>query len=432
MDDARMLGRDQRRERRQGRRVARSRRETVVVTGLGATTPLGPDVASTWTAMLAGQSGLQTPTQEWATAMGVAALAPLVKDPVTALDRREARTLDRNQQVALVAAREAWQDAGAPDVDPCRLAVVIGSGVGGLLTLVGQVAAYEAGGVRRMSPHGVPMLMPNGAAAAVGLDLGARGGIHAPTSACASGAEALAVAVGMLRSGQVDVVVAGGAEAAIHPVTVGGFAAMRALSTRTGPAEHASRPFDRDRDGFVLGEGGAVLVLERQGFADARGVRGYATVAGAAITSDALSMVRPDPLGTMASQAISGALMDAGAGPEDVAHISAHATSTPLGDRAEHAALVRALGTRLPDTPVSAVKSLSGHLLGASGALSAVAAALTVRDGTAPVTRNLHALEDGIDLDVVTEPGRRLRPGVALCNSFGFGGHNVALAFTSR
>ncbi len=400
--------------------------EPVAVTGLGALTPLGPDVAALWDGLLTGRSGVRL-LEEPEFAALPARLAATV-DLDGRLDRVEARTLDRVQQVALVAAREAWADAGAPEVEPERLAVVLGSGIGGALTLLSQDAVLRDRGPRSVSPHLVPMLMPNGPAARVGLELGARAGVHCPVSACASGAEAVAQGLALLRSGAADVVVVGGAEACVHPLPLAGFAQMRALSTRHDAPAEASRPYDKGRDGFVLGEGAGVLVLEREEHAAARGARVHARVAGAGLASDAHHITAPDPAGTGAARSVTAALRDAGVGPDEVGHVDAHATSTPLGDVAEATALGLALGAHRP--PVTAPKSCTGHLLGAAGAVEAVAAVLSLREGVVPAVRNLDDPDDAVDLDVVRLTPRAHPHEVALSTSFGFGGHDVTLVLT--
>ena len=400
----------------------------VVITGLGATTPLGGDVASTWAAMLAGGSGVVRLTEDWVEDLPAKIAARLAVDPARVLDRVEARRLDRVQQAAVVAAREAWADAGRPEVDPERLTVAVGSGIGGALTLLGQYDALLDRGPRRVSPLTVPMLMPNGPAAAVGLELGARGGVHTPVSACASGAEAIALALDLIRAGRADVVVAGGTEACIHPLPMAGFAQMRALSYRNDEPELASRPFDKARDGFVLGEGAGVMVLERGEYARARGATIHGVLAGAGITADGYHITAPDPDGAQAARAIRLALADSGLSAADVGHVNAHATSTPVGDVAEAQAIRAALG----DHPiVTATKSMTGHLLGAAGAVEAIATVLALKHGIVPVTRNLDNVDDEVTLDVVRGEPRRATIAAALNDSFGFGGHNVALAFTS-
>jgi len=402
----------------------------VVITGLGATTPLGGDAASTWDALRSGKSGVRTITEDWVDRfdLPVRIAAKLAVEPADSLERVQARRWDRCEQVAVIAAREAWQHAGPPEVAPERLAVVIGTGIGGVLTLLGQDDLLENHGMRKVSPLTIPMLMPNGPAAHVGLDLGARGGVHAPVAACASGAEALAIAWRMLCAGEVDVVVAGGAEACITPITLAGFAQMRAMSTRNDEPERASRPFDMARDGFVLGEGAGVMVLEREEFAAARGAFLHGRLAGVGTSSDAHHITAPEPEGTGAGRAITAALRTAGLDKADVGHVNAHATATPVGDVSEAAAIRNSIG----DHPVvTAPKGAMGHLLGAAGAVEGMACVLAIRDGVVPPTLNLEDLDPGVQLDVVTGSAREVKMQVAVNDSFGFGGHNVALAFTS-
>ncbi|MCM0677442.1 beta-ketoacyl-ACP synthase II [Micromonospora phytophila] len=401
----------------------------VVVTGLGATTPLGGDVASTWDAMLAGRSGVSALTQEWAAQLPVRIAAQLAVDPAGLLDRVKLRRLDRSEAIAIIAAHQAWADAGLADSgpDPERLGVSVGSGIGGALTLLAQDDILEASGPRRVSPHTIPMLMPNGPAAWVGLELGARAGVHSVASACATGAEAIALGMDMIRAGRADVVVAGGTEAVIHQLPIAGFSSMRAMSTRNDEPERASRPWDKGRDGFVLGEGAGILVLERAEHAAARGARVYARLAGAGITSDGYDIVQPHPEGAGAIRAIAKAIADADVAKSDIVHVNAHATSTPVGDIAEIKALRQALG----DHPVlSATKSMTGHLLGAAGALESIATILAIRDGVVPPTINLDEPDDGLTLEVAANKARHMDVPAALNNSFGFGGHNVALVFT--
>ncbi|HEV7707429.1 MAG TPA: beta-ketoacyl-ACP synthase II [Asanoa sp.] len=404
-------------------------RPDVVVTGLGATTPLGGDVASTWDAMLAGRSGVGPLTQEWAGQLPVRIAAQLAVEPSAKIDRVKLRRLDRSEAIALIAAYEAWADSGLADsgLDPERLAVSIGSGIGGATTLLAQDDILEASGPRRVSPHTVPMLMPNGPAAWVGLELGAQAGVHSVASACATGAEAIALGLDMIRAGRADVVVAGGTEAVIHPLPIAGFASMRAMSTRNDDPEKASRPWDKGRDGFVLGEGAGVLVLERADHAAARGARVYARVAGAGLTSDGYDIVQPHPEGRGAIRAIAKAIADADVAKSDIVHVNAHATSTPVGDLAEIVALHAALGGH---PVVTATKSMTGHLLGAAGALESIATILAIRDSVVPPTINLDDPDDKLDLDVAANKTRPLDIPAALNNSFGFGGHNVALVFT--
>ncbi|MBB5115528.1 beta-ketoacyl-ACP synthase II [Micromonospora echinospora] len=404
-------------------------RPDVVVTGLGATTPLGGDVASTWDAMLAGRSGVSALTQEWAADLPVRIAAQLAVDPSEVLDRVKLRRLDRSEAIAIIAARQAWADAGLAETgpDPERLAVSVGSGIGGATTLLAQDDILEASGPRRVSPHTIPMLMPNGPAAWVGLELGAKAGVHTVASACATGAEAIALGLDIIRAGRADVVVAGGTEAVIHPLPIAGFSSMRAMSTRNDEPERASRPWDSGRDGFVLGEGAGVVILERAEHAAARGARVYARLAGAGITSDAYDIVQPHAEGEGAIRAIARAVADADVARTDIVHVNAHATSTPVGDMLEIGALRKAVG----DHPVlTATKSMTGHLLGAAGALESIATILAIRDGVIPPTINLDDPDEGLTLDVAAHKSRHMEIPAALNNAFGFGGHNVALVFT--
>lgn len=398
----------------------------VAVTGLGAVTPLGADVAALWSGLLAGRSGVGLLEDE---AFATSPVRLAARCDITGrLDRVQARTLDRVQQLALLAAQEAWADAGSPAVAPERVAVVVGSGIGGAGTILGQHEVLQRSGARLVSPFLVPMLMPNGPAATVGLALQARAGVHAPVSACASGAEALALALDLLRAGRADVVVAGGAESCVHPLPMAGFAQMRALSTRHDEPAAASRPYDKGRDGFVLGEGAGLLVLERTEDAAARGARVHAHLAGAGITADAHHITAPDPSGAGAARSIALALRDAGLSPGDIGSVNAHATSTPLGDVAEAVALTAALGAHRP--PVTATKSCTGHLLGAAGAVEALVAVLQVREGVVPPIRNLDDPDDAVDHDLVRVTPRRHPHAAALTTSFGFGGHDVSLVVT--
>jgi 3-oxoacyl-[acyl-carrier-protein] synthase II len=405
----------------------------VVVTGLGATTPLGGDVATTWEALLAGRSGVSRITDDWIKDFPAQLVARLAEDPADQIDRVRARRLDRSQQVAVIAAEEAWKDSGAGDagVDPLRIAVVFGTGIGGALTLLGQDDVLEEKGPKRVSPFTIPMLMPNGPAAAVGLAVGAKGGVHAPVSACASGAEAVRWGLDLLRFDRADVVLVGGTEACVHPLPMAGFAAMRAMSTRNDEPERASRPFDKARDGFVLGEGAAALVLERADAAKARGARIHARLAGAAGTADGYDLVAPHPEGEGAARAITAALRDAGLTPADIQHVNAHATSTPVGDTAEAAAIRSSLGEQVM---VSATKSQTGHLLGAAGALESVFTILALREQIVPATANLDDPDDDAAvqaIDIVRQEPRRTKLTAAVNDSFGFGGHNIALVFTT-
>jgi 3-oxoacyl-[acyl-carrier-protein] synthase II len=406
----------------------------VVVTGIGATTPLGGDSKSTWENLLAGKSGISTLKQEWVAKHELpVTFAGQAKTPATeVLTLQEAKRLDPSSQFALIAAREAWADAGSPEVNPERLAVDYATGIGGVWTLLDAYDVLKERGPRRVLPMTVPMLMPNGPAAAIGMDISARAGVRTAVSACASGTEAIANAFNRIRNGEVDVVVAGGSEAAIHPLPIAAFAAMQALSKRNDAPEKASRPYDIDRDGFVMGEGGGALVLESEEHAIARGAKIYAEVVGAAVTSDAYHITAPDPEGSAAARAMIGAIEQSGSTIADVVHINAHATSTPVGDIAEYNALKRVFGNHLPKIAVSATKSSTGHLLGGAGAIEAIFTVLALHERTAPPTINLDNPDPAIELDVVTSP-RKLEGSniLAITNSFGFGGHNAVVAFRS-
>ena len=409
----------------------------VVITGMGATTPLGGDVASTWDGLLAGRSGIRTIEAEWVDRydLPVKIGAQLAEDPLERLPRVQARRLDRCEQVAIIAARQAWADAGFTeptddhqDVEPERLGVTIGTGVGGPVTLISQFDVLREHGIRKVSPLTVPMLMPNGPAAHVGIELKARAGVHSPASACASGAEGIAAGYEMIRSGRADVVVAGGAEACIHPITLAGFAQARTVSTRNDDPARASRPFDAQRDGFVLGEGSGVVVLERADRAKARGARIYATLSGFGITSDGYHITGNHPEGIGQIAAMRAAITMAGLSPSDIGHVNAHATSTVVGDVGEAAAIRTAVGDH---TVVTAPKGALGHLVGGAGAVEGIATILALYHGLIPATLNLENLDPRVRLDVVTGEPRKVEITAALSNSFGFGGHNTALLFTA-
>jgi 3-oxoacyl-[acyl-carrier-protein] synthase II len=414
----------------------RADQPSVVVTGLGATTPLGGDVASTWESLLAGRSGARKLPADWTEVpLPVQIAAPAAVDPATVLDRVQARRLDRCEQLAIVAAREAWANAGSPEVDPDRLAVVVSSGIGGVASTIAAYDTMNEKGWQRLSPYTVPMLMPNGSAGWIAIELGARAEVHTTVSACASGAEAIGYAIDMIRAGRADVVLAGGTEAAIIPLNVAAFAAMRALSTRNDEPERASRPFDRGRDGFLLGEGAGIVVLESAEHAARRGAAVHAIAAGVGYSSDAHHIAQPEPAGTGLVKAIQRAMADSGLPAEQFVHVNAHATSTPAGDVVEGQAIARALGDAAGGVVVSATKSMTGHLLGGAGAVESVATILALREQVAPPTINLDDPDDEAGIDIATEP-RKLTPHTsapmaALNNSFGFGGANVALAFTA-
>ncbi len=406
----------------------------IVVTGVGATTPLGGDVATTWGNLLAGKSGISRIEYDWIAQYEVpvtfAGQAAVKASEV--LTPQEIKRLDPSSQFALIAAREAWADAGITEITPERLAVEFSTGIGGVWTLLDAFDTLKERGPRRVLPMTVPMLMPNGPAAAVGMDLAARGGVRTAVSACASSTEAVANAITRLQTGEIDVVVAGGCEAAIHALPISAFAAMHALSKRNDDPAAASRPYDVGRDGFVMGEGGAALVLETEDHAKARGARIYAELAGGAVTSDAYHITAPDPEGSGAARAVLATLEMAGAKITDVNHINAHATSTPVGDIAEYNALKRVFGDHLSNIPVTATKSSTGHLLGGAGAIEAIFTVLAIHNRVIPPTINLDNQDPEIPLDVVTSPREfAAGPILALSNSFGFGGHNAVIAFRS-
>ncbi len=403
----------------------------VVITGLGATTPIGGDVPTMWKNSLQGVSGARTLEDDWVEKYQLpVTFAARVSVPAKdVLERFEVKRMDPSTQFGVIAAREAWKDSGLSDIDHDRFAVAFATGIGGVWTLLDAWDTLREKGPRRVLPMTVPMLMPNGVAATVSLDLGARAGAHTPVSACASGTEAVHQGLELIRSGKADIVMCGGAEAAIHPMPMAAFASMQALSRRNDDPEHASRPYAVDRDGFVMGEGAGALVLEAEEHAKARGARIYGELAGTSITADAFHITAPDPEGLGATRALTAAMFDGRIQPDDVVHVNAHATSTPVGDKPEYVALKAALGDRVNDVAVSATKSQTGHLLGASGAVEAVMTVLAVYHRQAPMTINLENQDPEIPLDVVTSQ-RSLPEGdiVALSNSFGFGGHNAVIA----
>ena len=405
----------------------------VVVTGLGATTPLGGDVATTWANAVAGKSGARLMKHEWASTLPVHFAAEVIVEPAEVMKPVELRRLDRSEQFALIASREAFADAGNPELDLERLGVVIASGIGGVTSLLEQYRILMEKGARLVSPHTVPMIMPNGPAANVGLEFKAKAGVHTPVSACASGAEAIGYAFDMIRNNRADVVIAGGVEASVDALPMAGFAAMKALSTRNDAPEKASRPYDQDRDGFVLGEGGGVLILEDYEHAKARGAKIYCEIAGQGLTSDGYHIAAPDPEGRGVIRAMQLALKDAGLSTKDIYHLNAHATSTPAGDVAEANALRGALGADADHVAVSATKSMTGHLLGGAGAVESVLIVKALQERLAPPTINIENLDPAVTVDVVRDKARALPAGdiAALNDSFGFGGHDVVLVFKS-
>ncbi len=411
---------------------------SVVVTGIGATTPLGGDSATTWDGLVAGRSGVGVLTQEWASRLPVRIGAQAAADPAEVLPRPHLRRLDRSAQFALIATREAWADAGftakageGADVTPDRLGTVVASGIGGVTTLLDQYDVLNEKGARRVSPHTVPMLMPNSPSANVGLEVGARAGVHTPVSACASGAEAVGYAAEMIRTGRADVVVAGGTEACIHPLPIAAFANMMALSKNEGDPTKVSRPFDTARDGFVLGEGAGIVVLESAEHAAARGARVYCEMLGQGLSADSHHIAQPEPTGAGIATAVRHLLEQTDLKPEQLTHVNAHATSTPLGDVAEIRALRQVLGDDLDHVAVSSTKSMTGHLLGGAGGIETVATVLALHHRTAPPTINIDELDPEVEADIIRDTPRTLPSGTiaAINNSFGFGGHNVVLAF---
>ena len=407
----------------------------VVVTGLGATTPLGGDVRSTWDAALAGESGARPFENDWVERYGlpIEFAATIKVKPEDVLPRPELKRLDPSAQYALIASREAWADAGSPEVPGERLGAVISSGIGGIWTTLDGWDTLREKGARRVLPMTVPMLMPNSPAANVSLELGARAGAHALVSACASGAEAIGYGVEMIRSGRADVVVAGGTEATIHPMPIAAFAASRTLSLRNDDPQRASRPYDVDRDGFVIGEGAGVVVLESAAHAAARGARVYARVSGVGLTADGYHITSPEPSGDGQIRAMRAALEDSGVAARDVVHVNAHATSTVVGDLIEARSVRGVLGDDADHVALSATKSMTGHLLGGAGALETIFTVLALHERQAPPTINVETPDPELVLDLVRDKPRALPEGdiAAINNSFGFGGHNVALVVTS-
>ncbi len=406
----------------------------VVITGLGALTPIGKNVSETWANALAGKSGIVKINQPWAEGLA-AQIAGLVNvDPFEVLDRVSARRMDRSTQLGVIAVKEAWADAGSPDIDKERLGVFFGTGIGGLSTVLEQYDILNSRGPDRVNPMTVPMIMPNSAAAMVGLEVGARAGVHSPVSACATSAEAIAGALEMIRNNRADIVVAGGTEACVNRLAIAAFASMRALSTRNDEPELASRPYDLARDGFVMGEGAGALILEEEQHALNRGAKIYGVVSGAGMSSDGYHIAAPEPEGAGASRAMKFALKDANAKASDVCHVNAHATSTPVGDIAEYKAMRSALGDALDNVVVTATKSMTGHLLGGAGAVESVFTIMGLKEGLIPPTLNLNNQDPEIQVNVAKNVPFKLASNAnfALNNSFGFGGHNVCIAFSKN
>lgn len=411
---------------------------TVVITGIGAVTPVGDDAPSSWRALLAGTSGITAITEDWASDLAVRIAGRVTADPAAVIDRVQLRRMDRCSQLAVMALLEAWADAGYQldadnDIDPQRLGVAIGTGTGGLQTMIAQWDVLSSRGARRVSPFTIPMLMSNAPAANVGLRVNAQAGVHAPVSACASSNEAIALGLDQLRLGRAEVMVLGGTEACVHPLPLAAFAQMQAMSTRNDDPQAASRPWDVDRDGFVIAEGSVVLIAETLERAQARGARIYGTLAGSGISADSHDLVQPEPSGHGQRAAMDKAIRDAGLSAADIKHVNAHATSTPAGDTTEAGAIRQALGTAADQVIVTGTKSMTGHLLGGAGALESFATIMALKDRMVPPTINLDNPEPGLPIDIATT-ARELPAGplAALNNSFGFGGHNVAIAFTNE
>jgi len=400
----------------------------VVVTAIEATTSIAPDIESTWKGLLAGESGIRVLEDDFVGKWDLQVkIGGHLKEPLDPLmTRLDMRRMSYVQRMSKYVGNKLWDSAGRPEVDPDRFSVVIGTGLGGGEKIVEMYDAMNEGGPRKVSPLAVQMVMPNGAAAVVGLELGARAGVITPVSACSSGSEAIAHAWRQLVMGDADIAVCGGVEGMIEALPIAAFSMMRAMSTKNNDPEGASRPFDKNRDGFVFGEAGAMMIIETEEHAKARGAKPLARLMGAGISSDAFHMVAPAPDGLRAGHAMKRAMETAGLSAKDIQHVNAHATSTSIGDVAE-ANAIRNAGVE--HAAVYAPKSALGHSIGAVGALESVLTVLTLRDGVIPPTLNYETPDPEIDLDVVAGEPRCGDYQYAINNSFGFGGHNVALAF---
>lgn len=411
---------------------------TIVITGFGALTPIGDDAESTWTNMLAGRSGVHLLEYDWAEELSVRIAGEVTTDLSPWISRVEARRLDRVSQLAIAAASQAWEDSGLAENNPYekdRTGVCVGTGIGGLTTTLEQWDVMHSKGIRRVSPFTVPGLMANAPAAHIGLMIGARAGVHTAVSACASGNEAISQGIDMLRLNRADLVLVGGTEAVINPLPIVSFSQMQALSKRNDSPETASRPWDVDRDGFVLSEGATIMVLERLESAQARGAKIYGTLAGSGVSADSHDLVQPDPSGYGQELAMKRALADANLHPSEIKHVNAHGTSTPQGDTTEAKSISSALGDAAKDVLVTSTKSMTGHLLGAAGALETFATVMALHDRVVPPTINIENLEPDLPVQIVANEKKRLPAEgklAALNNSFGFGGHNVAIAVTNE
>ena len=405
-------------------------RPRVVVTGIGVKTPAGNDVAAFWERLCSGRATARRIDSFDPSALPIT-FAGEVRDfdPVAYFGPKESRRQDRVTQLGYAAAADAASDAGELGADPSRCAVIIGTGVGGLHTLEDNQRVYFEKGASRVSPFFVPMMMPNATAGVVAMQLGWTGPNLCVATACAAGAHAIGEGTRLIRDGTADIVMAGGTEAAVTPLTIAAFARMGALSSRNDDPERASRPFDADRDGFVIGEGATCVVLESLERARSRGATIYGEVAGYGRNADAYHITAPSPGGAGAAVCMQLALDDAALEASDVGHVNAHGTSTELNDAAEAEAVRKVFGDSPP--PVTSTKGVTGHLIGAAGAVEAVAALLAVRDGIVPPTANFERLGDDIELDVVAGSARGIGTKPAISNSFGFGGHNASLVFTA-
>ncbi|ETJ98347.1 beta-ketoacyl-ACP synthase II [Propionimicrobium sp. BV2F7] len=411
---------------------------TIVITGFGALTPIGDNAESTWTNMLSGRSGVHLLEYDWAEELSVRIAGEVTTDLSPWISRVEARRLDRVSQLAIAAASQAWEDSGLAENNPYekdRTGVCVGTGIGGLTTTLEQWDVMHSKGIRRVSPFTVPGLMANATAAHIGLMIGARAGVHTAVSACASGNEAISQGIDMLRLNRADLVLVGGTEAVINPLPIVSFSQMQALSKRNDSPETASRPWDVDRDGFVLSEGATIMVLERLESAQARGAKIYGTLAGSGVSADSHDLVQPDPSGYGQELAMKRALADANLHPSEIKHVNAHGTSTPQGDTTEAKSISSALGDAAKDVLVTSTKSMTGHLLGAAGALETFATVMALHDRVVPPTINIENLEPDLPVQIVANEKKRLPAEgklAALNNSFGFGGHNVAIAVTNE
>lgn len=411
---------------------------TIVITGFGALTPIGDNAESTWTNMLSGRSGVHLLEYDWAEELSVRIAGEVTTDLSPWISRVEARRLDRVSQLAIAAASQAWEDSGLAENNPYekdRTGVCVGTGIGGLTTTLEQWDVMHSKGIRRVSPFTVPGLMANAPAAHIGLMIGARAGVHTAVSACASGNEAISQGIDMLRLNRADLVLVGGTEAVINPLPIVSFSQMQALSKRNDSPETASRPWDVYRDGFVLGEGATIMVLERLESAQARGAKIYGTLAGSGISADSHDLVQPDPSGYGQELAMKRALADANLHPSEIKHVNAHGTSTPQGDTTEAKSISSALGDAAKDVLVTSTKSMTGHLLGAAGALETFATVMALHDRVVPPTINIENLEPDLPVQIVANEKKRLPAEgklAALNNSFGFGGHNVAIVATNE